>query len=85
MAQQALVETGLPEDEAQNLMMHFKQEDERLMQQHWNSNQQEIIKNHPSAIAELEYLFANTKTLILDRASNDQNTQYDAKSLNETS
>ncbi|MEQ1310853.1 cation:proton antiporter [Acinetobacter sp. XH1639] len=85
MAQQALVETGLPEDEAQNLMMHFKQEDERLMQQHWNSNQQEIIKNHPSAIAELEYLFANTKTLILDRASNDQNTQCDAKSLNETS
>lgn len=85
MAQQTLVETGLPEDEAQNLMMHFKQEDERLMQQHWNSNQQEIIKNHPSAIAELEYLFANTKTLILDRASNDQNTQCDAKSLNETS
>lgn len=85
MAQQTLVETGLPEDEAQNLMMHFKQEDERLIQQHWNSNQQEIIKNHPSAIAELEYLFANTKTLILDRASNDQNTQCDAKSLNETS
>lgn len=85
MAQQTLVETGLPEDEAQNMMMHFKQEDERLMQQHWNSNQQEIIKNHPSAIAELEYLFANTKTLILDRASNDQNTQCDAKSLNETS
>lgn len=85
MAQQALVETGLSEDEAQNLMMHFKQEDERLIQQHWNSNQQEIIKNHPSAIAELEYLFANTKTLILDRASNDQNTQCDAKSLNETS
>lgn len=85
MAQQTLVETGLPEDEAQNLMMHFKQEDERLIQQHWNSNQQEIIKNHPSAIAELEYLFANTKTLILDRASNDQNTQSDAKSLNETS
>ncbi|KKW78235.1 potassium transporter [Acinetobacter sp. AG1] len=85
MAQQALVETGLSEDEAQNLMMHFKQEDEWLIQQHWNSNQQEIIKNHPSAIAELEYLFANTKTLILDRASNDQNTQSDAKSLNETS
>jgi len=85
MAQQALVETGLSEDEAQNLMMHFKQEDEQLIQQHWNSNQQEIIKNHPSAIAELEYLFANTKTLILDRASNDQNTQSDAKSLNETS
>ena len=85
MAQQALVETGLCENEAQNLMMHFKQEDERLIQQHWNSNQQEIIKNHPSAIAELEYLFANTKTLILDRASNDQNTQSDAKSLNETS
>lgn len=85
MAQQALVETGLSEDEAQNLMMHFKQEDERLIQQHWNSNQQEIIKNHPSAIAELEYLFANTKTLILDHASNDQNTQSDAKSPNETS
>ena len=85
MAQQALIETGLSEDEAQNLMMHFKQEDEWLIQQHWNSNQQEIIKNHPSAIAELEYLFANTKTLILDRASNDQNTQSDAKSLNETS
>lgn len=85
MAQQALVETGLSEDETQNLMMHFKQEDEWLIQQHWNSNQQEIIKNHPSAIAELEYLFANTKTLILDRASNDQNTQSDAKSLNETS
>lgn len=85
MAQQALVETGFSEDKAQNLMMHFKQEDERLIQQHWNSNQQEIIKNHPSAIAELEYLFANTKTLILDRASNDQNTQSDAKSLNETS
>ncbi len=85
MAQQALIETGLSEDEAQNLMMHFKQEDEWLIQQHWNSNLQEIIKNHPSAIAELEYLFANTKTLILDRASNDQNTQSDAKSLNETS
>lgn len=85
MAEQTLVETGLSDDEAKNLMMHFKQEDERLIQQHWNSNQQEIIKNHPSAIAELEYLFANTKTLILDRASNDQNTQSDAKSLNETS
>ena len=64
----------------------FKQQDELLLiQQHWVQEQQEVIEYYPSAIAELEYLFENTKTLQPDRTRSDQNTQSDANSLNETS
>jgi len=86
MAQQALVETGLSNLDAQTQMERFKQQDELLLiQQHWVQEQQEIVEHYPSAIAELEYLFENTKTLQPDRMRNDQNTQSDANSLNETS
>lgn len=86
MAQQALVETGLSNLDAQMQMERFKQQDELLLiQQHWVQEQQEIVEHYPSAIAELEYLFENTKTLQPDRMRNDQNTQSDANSLNETS
>jgi len=86
MAQQALVETGLSNLDAQTQMERFKQQDELLLiQQHWVQEQQEIVEHYPSAIAELEYLFENTKTLQPDRIHNDQNTQSDANSLNETS
>ncbi|WDZ50891.1 cation:proton antiporter [Acinetobacter vivianii] len=86
MAQQALVETGLSNLDAQTQMERFKQQDELLLiQQHWVQEQQEIVEHYPSAIAELEYLFENTKTLHPDRMRNDQNTQSDANSLNETS
>ena len=86
MAQQALVETGLTNLDAQTQMERFKQQDELLLiQQHWVQEQQEIVEHYPSAIAELEYLFENTKTLQPDRMRNDQNTQSDANSLNETS
>lgn len=86
MAQQALVEIGLSNLDAQMQMERFKQQDELLLiQQHWVQEQQEIVEHYPSAIAELEYLFENTKTLQPDRMRNDQNTQSDANSLNETS
>ncbi|MEN5173404.1 cation:proton antiporter [Acinetobacter higginsii] len=86
MAQQALIETGLSVEDAHIQIERFKQDDEKLlMQQHWSHDQQDILENYPSAIAELEYLFENTKTLRLDRLINDQNTQSDANSLNETS
>lgn len=86
MAQQALVETGLTNLDAQTQMERFKQQDELLLiQQHWVQEQQEIVEHYPSAIAELEYLFENTKTLQTDRMRSDQNTQSDANSLNETS
>lgn len=86
MAQQALIETGLSVEDAHIQIERFKQEDEKLLtQQHWAYDQQDVLENYPSAIAELEYLFANTKTLAVDRASNNQNTQSDANSLNETS
>jgi len=86
MAQQALIEMGLSSDEAEMQMAQFKQEDQRLLtQQHWAHDQQEILESYPNAMAELEYLFANTKTLPVDRVSNDQNTQSDANSPNETS
>lgn len=86
MAQQALVETGLSNLDAQTQMERFKQQDELLLiQQHWVQEQQEIVEHYPSAIAELEYLFENTKTLQPDRMRNDQNTQSDANSFNETS
>lgn len=86
MAQQALVETGLSNLDAQTQMERFKQQDELLLiQQHWVQEQQEIVEHYPSAIAELEYLFENTKPLQPDRMRNDQNTQSDANSLNETS
>ncbi|ENV10845.1 hypothetical protein F966_00623 [Acinetobacter higginsii] len=86
MAQQALIETGLSVEDAHIQIERFKQEDEQLLiQQHWSHDQQDVLENYPSAIAELEYLFENTKTLRSDRLSNDQNTQSDANSLNETS
>ncbi|EPF75469.1 potassium transporter [Acinetobacter gyllenbergii] len=86
MAQQALIETGLSSDEAEMQMTQFKQEDQRLLiQQHWTHDQQDMIESYPNAIAELEYLFAHTKTLHIDRVSNDQNTQSDANSPNEAS
>lgn len=86
MAQQALIETGLSVEDAHIQIERFKQDDEKLlMQQHWSHDQQDVLENYPSAIAELEYLFENTKTLRSDRLSNDQNTQSDANSLNETS
>lgn len=86
MAQQALLETGLSNLDAQTQIERFKQQDELLLiQQHWVQEQQEVIEYYPSAIAELEYLFENTKTLQTDRMRSDQNTQSDANSLNETS
>lgn len=86
MAQQALIETGLSIEQAHHQIEQFKQEDELLLiQQHWAHEQQDVIESYPNAIAELEYLFENTKTLRSDRLSNDQNTQSDANSLNETS
>lgn len=86
MAQQALLETGLSNLDAQTQIERFKQQDELLLiQQHWVQEQQEVIEHYPSAIAELEYLFENTKTLQTDRMRSDQNTQSDANSLNETS
>lgn len=86
MAQQALLETGLSNLDAQMQIERFKQQDELLLiQQHWVQEQQEVIEYYPSAIAELEYLFENTKTLQTDRMRSDQNTQSDANSLNETS
>lgn len=86
MAQQALLETGLSNLDAQTQIERFKQQDELLLiQQHWVQEQQEVIEHYPSAIAELEYLFENTKTLQTDRTRSDQNTQSDANSLNETS
>lgn len=86
MAQQALLETGLSNLDAQTQIERFKQQDELLLiQQHWVQEQQEVIEYYPSAIAELEYLFENTKTLQTDRTRSDQNTQSDANSLNETS
>lgn len=86
MAQQALFETGLSNLDAQTQIERFKQQDELLLiQQHWVQEQQEVIEYYPSAIAELEYLFENTKTLQPDRTRSDQNTQSDANSLNETS
>ncbi|MFI8032660.1 cation:proton antiporter [Acinetobacter sp. ABJ_C3_5] len=86
MAQQALLETGLSNLDAQMQIERFKQQDELLLiQQHWVQEQQEVIEHYPSAIAELEYLFENTKTLQTDRMRSDQNTQSDANSLNETS
>ncbi|ENX44488.1 cation:proton antiporter [Acinetobacter sp. NIPH 2100] len=86
MAQQALIETGLSIEQAHRQIEQFKQEDELLLiQQHWAHEQQDVIESYPNAIAELEYLFENTKTLRSDRLSNDQNTQSDANSLNETS
>ncbi|MEB3791891.1 cation:proton antiporter [Acinetobacter sp. IK40] len=86
MAQQALLETGLSNLDAQMQIERFKQQDELLLiQQHWVQEQQEVIEYYPSAIAELEYLFENTKTLQPDRTRSDQNTQSDANSLNETS
>ncbi|MCU4578583.1 cation:proton antiporter [Acinetobacter courvalinii] len=86
MAQQALLETGLSNLDAQTQIERFKQQDELLLiQQHWVQEQQEVIEYYPSAIAELEYLFENTKTLQLDRTRSDQNTQSDVNSLNETS
>ncbi len=86
MAQQALLETGLSNLDAQTQIERFKQQDELLLiQQHWVQEQQEVIEYYPSAIAELEYLFENTKTLQPDRTRSDQNTQSDANSLNETS
>ncbi|TVT84210.1 MULTISPECIES: cation:proton antiporter domain-containing protein [Acinetobacter] len=84
MAQQALIETGLDHDEAQTQIAQFKQQDEQLLtQQHWTYDQQTLTESYPSAIAELEYLFANTQTLLTDRVSNEQNTQSDANSPNE--
>jgi glutathione-regulated potassium-efflux system protein KefB len=86
MAQQALVEMGLSNEDALNQIEQFKQEDQRLLtQQHWTHDQHELAESYPSAIAELEYLFANTKTLLADRVSNEQNTQSDANSPNERS
>lgn len=86
MAQQALIETGLSIEDAHIQIERFKQEDEQLlMQQHWAHDQQEILESYPNAMAELEYLFANAKTLHTDRVSNDQNTQSDANSPNEAS
>lgn len=86
MAQQAFIETGLSNEEAQTQIAQFEQEDQRLLiKQHWVHDQQEILESYPNAMAELEYLFANTKTLEVDRSSNDQNKQSDANSLNETS
>lgn len=86
MAQQALLETGLSSLDAQTQIERFKQQDELLLiQQHWVQEQQEVIEHYPSAIAELEYLFENTKTLQTNRTRSDQNTQSDANSLNETS
>ncbi|MGN5763415.1 cation:proton antiporter [Acinetobacter calcoaceticus] len=86
MAQQALIEAGLSNLDAQTQIERFKQQDELLLiQQHWVQEQQEVIEYYPSAIAELEYLFENTKTLQTDRTRSDQNTQSDANSLNETS
>ncbi|MEB6480711.1 cation:proton antiporter domain-containing protein [Acinetobacter vivianii] len=86
MAQQALIEAGLSNLDAQTQIERFKQQDELLLiQQHWVQEQQEVIEYYPSAIAELEYLFENTKTLQTNRTRSDQNTQSDANSLNETS
>ncbi|NNP68229.1 cation:proton antiporter [Acinetobacter sp. Ac_5812] len=86
MAQQALIETGLSIKDAHIQIERFKQEDEQLlMQQQWAHDQQEILESYPNAMAELEYLFANAKTLHTDRVSNDQNTQSDANSPNEAS
>lgn len=86
MAQQALIEAGLSNLDAQTQIERFKQQDELLLiQQHWVQEQQEVIEHYPSAIAELEYLFENTKTLQTNRTRSDQNTQSDANSLNETS
>ena len=86
MAQQALIEAGLSNLDAQTQIERFKQQDELLLiQQHWVQEQQEVIEHYPSAIAELEYLFENTKTLQTNRMRSDQNTQSDANSLNETS
>ncbi len=86
MAQQALIETGLSSVDAQTQIERFKQQDELLLiQQHWVHDQQDSSGYYSSAIAELEYLFENTKTLSPDRLSNDQNIQSDANSLNDMS
>ena len=70
LAMHALVRTGISSDEAQAQIDLFKQEDEQLlMQQHYLSQEQDIVESYPSSIAELQYLFENTKTtgLIVNR------------------
>lgn len=86
LAMHALVRTGISSDEAQAQIDLFKQEDEQLlMQQHYLSQEQDIVKSYPSAIAELQYLFENTKTFSPNRMKHEQNTQTDANSPNQTS
>ncbi|MEG0603962.1 MAG: cation:proton antiporter [Acinetobacter sp.] len=86
LAQQALIKTGLSVEEAQAQIALFKQEDERLLeQQHWIHLEKERIESYPNAMAELEYLFENTKAFVSNRTSSDQNIQSDANSLNGTS
>ncbi|RZF53015.1 potassium transporter [Acinetobacter halotolerans] len=86
MAQQALIETGLSNEEAQIQIEQFKQQDLQLLeQQHWSHSEYDSIEAYPNAIAELEYLFENTKIITQDRVQGEQTKQSDANSPNETS
>ncbi|RLZ08466.1 potassium transporter [Acinetobacter sp. 2JN-4] len=86
MAQQALIETGLSNEEAQSQIEQFKQQDQQLLeQQHWSHAEYDLIGAYPNTIAELEYLFENTKIIAQDRVPDEQIKQSDANSPHETS
>jgi len=85
MAAQALIETGLSATDAHTQIECFRVEDQRLLeQQHGSHQDDDSVETYPNAIAELEYLFENTKTLSQDRLNSNQNKQSDANSSNET-
>lgn len=85
MAQQALTETGLSSEEAQAQIEQFQNQDQQLFNLRYQSDDDfDSIEAYPSVIAELEYLFENTKTLNTDRMSNEQNQQSDANSSHGT-
>lgn len=81
MAQLALTETGLSSEEAKAQIEQFQSHDQRLFDLRYSTGDDfDSIEAYPSVIAELEYLFENTKTLNTDRMSNEQNQQSDANS-----